>query len=165
MARFYLFLFALAITTTSCGYRATTYYTQKLVGKSVYTDININIVNPETTVALKDSLNEIVLNKFNSNLVPKSKADTQMIASLGSVRLSVLQYDDIGYVSMYRANVSVSLKIINQDITKSFSGSGYYDFAVSDGAISSKTQKLEAIKGASKSALDSIVSKIVYAGR
>jgi len=148
-----------------CGYKPTIYYTDKFIKKKVFADVDINIKNPEASVVLKDSLNEIVLNKFNATLVPKDQADTLLVASLSSISMSVLQYDELGFVSMYRVSTNIKLKIINQKDTKSFSNTGYYDFVVLDGAISSQSQKLEAIKNASKIALDNIVADIVYAGK
>jgi len=161
-------LFNLVFTVlivVGCGYKSSLHYTKKYISGKVFADVSIDIKNPEVSVVLKDSLNDIVVGKFDAILSPKEESNTQLYASISNISFSSLQYDDFGYVSLYRANVNITLNIVNQGKIKRFSGSGFYDFSVNGGAVSSDMQRLEAIKGASQKALDNIVSSIIYAGK
>ena len=153
------------VSVIGCGYKPTTTYTKKYVSGDVFADVAIDISNPEISVVLKDALNNAILSKFDAQLVSYEKSNTQLYGTLSGVSMTPLQYDSDGYVSVYRANATVTLQIVQKTRTSTFTQSGYYDFSVSTGAISSDTQRIEAIKEASAKALDNIIAAIIHAAR
>ena len=163
--KFIFSIVVLVLGIHGCGYKPTLTYTKKYISGDVYADVKIDISNPEVSVVLKDAINNAVISKFDANLVSKERAQTELYGTLNSVSMIALQRDSNEYVSVYRAVASVTLQITQKTKTTTFTKSGYYDFAVSDGAISSDTQRIEAIKEASAKALDNIVAAIIYAAR
>lgn len=158
-----LLIFVVSFIFVGCaGYKPSSYYTKKEIGGKVFVNLNINIDNASNSVVIKDAMNEMIVSRFGSTLVDsKDDANTIINLSLGSVGLSAIQYDSQGYVSIYRASVSLNVKYKANGFTKSLTLSDYYDFAVdSSDASVSDTAKEEAIKIAASKALEEILSKI-----
>lgn len=159
-----LLIFVISFVFVGCaGYKPSSYYTKQEIGKKVFVKLNINIDNALNSVVIKDVMNEMIVNRFGSSLVEtKDNADTVINLSLGSVGLSAIQYDsNSGYVSIYRASVSLKVNYKANGFTRNFTISDYYDFAVDPSSASvSDTAREEAIKIAASKALEEILSKI-----
>jgi hypothetical protein len=145
-----------------CGYKPTSYYTKKSISDKVYVSLAINIANPQNSLFIKDSLNEILISRFKSSLVELPKdATTTIDINLKSITLTTLQYDESGYSSLYKASVSIGLSY-NNKITKrsgSFTLNGEYTFAIDSNSVISNNKQIEAIKIASSNALEELLSK------
>ena len=158
-----LILFAIFLTAaflTGCGYKPSAHYAKEKIQGKVYVDVDVDIEDPKNSVLVKDALNEIVVSRFDRQLVTKrSEADTVLIVKLNSVSMSELQKDEDGYVNLYRANVNITVKYNGPGGEGSVGVSGSYDFSVDDGSTISDAKRFEAIKVASNKALEEIVSK------
>lgn len=98
-------------------------------------------------------------------------ADSELFVSIGSTSFSPILYNSRGYVTSYKAKVSLSIKYIIKDgKSESFSTSGEYDFPIAENvdgttnSVISDSKRFEAIKLASLDALNEFVSKISIKG-
>ncbi len=151
----------IGLVFVSCGYKPGSTYAKNEIKGKVFVDLKVNIEDPKNSVLIKDAMNELLVHKLDSKLVSKKElADTIVIVSLNSTSFGALQYDNDGYVKLYKATSSVSVNYSNDDISRSFSVSGTYDFSIDSGGTISDTKRFEAIKIASTKALDEVISKI-----
>jgi hypothetical protein len=146
---------------TACGYKPGSTYAKKEIKGKVFVDLRVNIEDPKNSVLIKDAMNELLVHKLDAKLVNKKElADTVVIVTLNSTSFGALQYDNDGYVKLYKATSSVSVNYSNDEISRSFSVSGTYDFSIDSGGTISDAKRFEAIKVASTKALDEVISKI-----
>ena len=143
------------------GYKPSSYYTKQEISDKVFVHLDINIDNASNSVLIKDAMNEMVVSRFHSSLVSsRDEADTIINISLGSVGVSEIQYDRVGYIKIYRATVSIKVNYKTNKITRNISVSDYYDFSVDSDAVVSDSKRQEAIKIAASKALEEVLSKI-----
>ena len=148
-----------------CGYKPSTYYTSPLLGDKIYTEVNIDIKNPTDAIFLKDAVNQAVYSVFNAKLVKKEEADSIMIFNVKSVSITPIDYDKNGYPILYRASASISANNqMENNITKSYKGSGSYDFSIVSNSVLSDDLRHNAIKQAFIKALQIIEFKIAQGG-
>lgn len=144
-----------------CGYKPSSYYLKQEIGKKVFVNLDINIDNASNSVLIKDAMNEMLVSRFGSKLVyTKDEADTVLNLALGSVSLSQIQYDQQGYVKVYRTTVSINANYKTDGKKRVLTLSDYYDFSVDEEAVISDSKKEEAVKIAARKALEKILSKI-----
>ena len=156
-----LFSFVLAtVFLTGCGYKPSSHYAKEKIKGKVYVDVKVDLEDPKNSVLIKDAMNDIIVNRFQRVLVnSKALADTILTVKLNSVAMSELQKDELGYVNLYRADVSINVNYAGLGGKGSIDVSGNYDFSVDDGSTISDAKRFEAIKLAANKALEEIVSK------
>ncbi len=145
-----------------CGYKPSSYYAKNSISDKVFVNLDINIKNPQNSLYVKDSLNEILLSKFRSKLVKNPKlATTVLDIKLKSISLKTLQYDSLGYTSLYQADISIGLKYNNKITKKSgnFDLKSDYTFVIDTNSVISNNKQIEAIKVASSHALEELLAK------
>lgn len=160
MKAIYLLIFLLF---AGCSYKPSSHYAKKELEGNVFVKLFIDIKDPQNAVLIKDSLNELILQKLDSKLVhDESYANTIMSIKLNSVSMTELQYDELGFNKLYRATVGILVSYTKKDtgVTKSFTVSGEHNFSIDDGTTITGTKRFEAIKEASDDALDEVLSKI-----
>lgn len=154
----------LAFLLVGCGYKPTSHYAKNEISGNVYVDMKINIEDPKNAVLIKDAMNELLVHRLDSKLVSKKElANTVVFLTLNSISMQELQYDELGYIKLYKANASINVKYTNEKGTKVFNVSGVYDFSIDNGGTISETKRFEAIKNASTRALDEVLSKLAIA--
>lgn len=158
-------LFTLLSTSfilNGCGYKPSTYYAKKELGQKVFVKLFVDLKDPRNAVIIKDSLNQVLLQKLNANLVyDEALADTIMKIKIGSVNMQELQYDKEGYNKLYRALVTLNIQYnkVNEQV-KNISLEGEHNFSIDDGTTITDTKRFEAIKSAANDALDEFLSKL-----
>ena len=167
---FVLFTLSLCFFTfTGCGYKPTVSYAKKELSGKVFVKLFIDIKDPRNSVLIKDSMNQLLVQKLGAKLVyDEALADTVMNLKINSVSMTVLQYDSEGYNQLYRAvvNILVNYRKKDKNTPTSFTVSGESDFSVTDedgDDTITDTVRYEAIKDASDDALDEVLSKIAVA--
>ena len=161
MKVFKIGLFALFII--GCGYKPSSTYTTPILGKTIETEVEIDVKNPIDSIFLKDALNESVLSVFNARV--KENGDSKIELSILSSNLSTLDYDKNGYPILYRASVSIKAYVTDVNNTlNTYIGNGSYDFSISSDSILSDNLKHNAIKEAFLKALQVIEFKIAERG-
>ena len=144
-----------------CGYKPSAYYAKDKIQGKVYVDMFIDVLDPKNSVIIKDAMNEIVVNRFDSQLVyDKELADTILYVKLNSVSMGVVQYDNQGYIKLYRASVSITVNYVGPNGKGKVTVSGTYDFSVDGTNEISEVKRFEAVKQASAKAMDEVISKL-----
>ena len=160
---FALFTFTILFSITACGYKPSTYYAKEEISGKVFVNVLINLEDPKNSVLIKDSINQLLIQKLDAELVNKeSLADTVMNININSVSMQALQYDRSGYNKLYRAVVVINVSYFKKSDNnrKSFSVDGEYNFSIDNGTSINDTQRYNAIQKASDKAIEEVLSKI-----
>ncbi len=159
-AFYFIFLFIFI----GCGYKPASYYTNRILKTKVYVDVKSSLRDPENTVLIKDAINEVLVSKFHSILSPLDKANLKFFIKLKSVSFEPIQYDQNGFVTAYKTVVVLDTLYKTKSKQKRIITSGEYDFPIESNSIISDTKRFEAIKFASKKAIEEFISKIAIEG-
>lgn len=151
---------SILLLISGCGYIPASKQARKVVGEKVFVGIDVSLQDPENAVLIKDAARKAVVTRFHSSLVPQNEAKTTLWVELSSIGFSPLQYDENGYVIVYRANISIKVTRRNNGEQKSYNAKGSYDFAIEPNAIITDVQRFEAIRQASLKALDSFIAQV-----
>ncbi|WP_394955073.1 LPS assembly lipoprotein LptE [uncultured Helicobacter sp.] len=160
------FVVLVALLFCACGYVPVASYSDKIFGEGVYVDITMDPQLPEASVSAKDAINLAVLTRLNNTLASRQRAQTIIDMRVLSVSSTPVAYDSDGFVSHYRATVSLSFRVQNKNgTTFNASSSGYYDYAASStSALLIEESKLGAVSNATIQALDKFISQMAYYG-
>lgn len=153
-------VFIALVMVSGCGYIPASKQARKVVGEKVFVEVTVSLQDPENAVLIKDAARKAVVTRFHSSLVPQSEAKTTLWVELSSIGFSPLQYDENGYVIVYRANINIKVTRRNNGEQKSYNARGSYDFAIEPNAIITDVQRFQAIRQASLKALDSFVAQV-----
>ncbi|WP_331774209.1 LPS assembly lipoprotein LptE [Sulfurospirillum sp. 1612] len=160
----YLAVF-LMVFLLGCGYKPSSYYTQKVLGEKIYVDVSISRKDPKNSVIIKDALNEAVVGRFGGKLVSKDKASSYLYISIASVSFVPTVYDSDGYVIEYKTKVVLNTTYETKlNKKESFTTTGEYDFPIEANSVISDTKRFDAIRYASLDAVNEIISKISIVG-
>lgn len=160
---FVLFTFTISFSIFGCSYKPSSHYAKEELSGNVFVNVLVDLEDPKNTVLVKDSVNQILIQKLDSNLVTnEAAADIVMNLSVNTVSLQVLQYDTSGYNKLYKAVIGINISYFkkSENKRKSFTLEGEYDFSVDNGTTISDSQRFEAIKAASDKALEEFISKV-----
>lgn len=160
---FVLFTFTISFSILGCGYKPSSYYAKEELSGNVFVNVLVDLEDPKNTVLVKDSINQILIQKLDSNLVTnEALADVVINLSVNSVKMQTLQYDRSGYNKLYKAviRIKVSYYKKSENKRKSFDLEGEYDFSIDNGTTISDSQRFEAIKAASDKALEEFISNV-----
>jgi len=161
----------IVVFLTACGYKPTAQYAREVLGERIHVDVTISRKDPKNSVLIKDAVNEAVITRLGGKLTSKQSADSELLVKIGSTTFSAILYNKSGYVTSYKAKVSLSIKYITKNgKSESFSTTGEYDFPIVENAdgttnsVISDSNRFEAIKEASLDALNEFVSQISIRG-
>jgi len=156
--------FTFYIVLSGCGYKPSSIYQNKIIGKDISAEVEISPKRPQKSTFLKDALNEAIYTVFGANLVNKN-ANTRIILSIDSSSLDPLDYDENGFPILYRSKVTLKAKVIDKfSKTRFYKVDGNYDFAVSPNSIINDQLKLDSFKQASIDALNKLLAEITKDG-
>ncbi len=157
----YFVLVVSFLLISGCGYKPIGTYTQKEIGQKVYVRSTINPQDVVNSMIVKDNINNLIISRFGANLVDdKSQAQTVMNISLDNITFSQIQYDEQGFTSVYRINISVKITYNKEDKTRTVRVADFYDFVVQGDSIVSDIKRQEVVKSAVDRALQEVQSKI-----
>lgn len=160
---FVLFTFTISFSILGCGYKPSSYYAKEELSGNVFVNVLVDLEDPKNTVLVKDSINQILIQKLDSNLVTnEAAADVVLNLSVNRVQVQALQYDKSGNDKLYKANIRIKVSYFkkSENKRKSFDLEAEYDFSIDNGTTISDTQRFEAIKAASDKALEEFISKV-----
>lgn len=158
-----VFSLVLAISLfVGCGYKPSSYYAKKAIEGDVYVDLVVDIENAQSSIYIKDAMNEMILNQFQASLTDdKTKADTFVVMEIGRVSHISMSTDEDGYAKSYRTTVVIEVTYHKKDEEqKKLSVSDYYDYSVDTDSIITDQKKQAAIKIAAVKAMSNLFSKI-----
>jgi len=158
----FFFLFFLALV--GCGYKPSIRYQNNLLSEKIKVENKIDIKSPRETIFLRDAINDAIFTILNKNICYEN-CDTILKINSANYSLSVLDYDKNGFPSLYRANVSLSVTLIDKNKkSHNYSVSGIYDFRVESNSIINDETKLNAYKQATINALNKLFALIAKDG-
>ncbi len=161
----HIFYIVLTLFFVSCGYKPTMTYTKEILGDNIFVEVKTSLKDPENTVLIRDALNEAVIMRFRSRIVPRKNADSTIQMELKRVTFLPIQYDKNGYVIAYKTYVDLLTHYKDKKGRKAvISSRGDYDFAIESNSVISDTKRFEAIKHASYKAIDEFISKLSVKG-
>lgn len=157
----FILVVLISLLFSACGYKPASTYAKKEIKGKVFVNLNVNIEDPKNSVLIKDAMVELLTQKLGNKLVDKKElADTIVNVKLNSVGFGVLQYDENGYIKVYKATASINVGYKNSELSRNFNVSGTNEFSIDDGGTISDSKRFEAIKAASNKALNEVISKI-----
>ncbi len=153
------------LVLSGCGYKpSSTFYKSSFKG-SVFVDVDIDLMDTQNSVYINDIFNQMIVERFQSRLEDRDRADSIIEIKINDVKFKPLLYDEKGYVSIYRAVVSIYVRYNDRDgVEMSRSYDGRYDFSVDNASIITESNRYEAIKFASHKALEIFISNISAMG-
>ena len=155
-------LFLISVLFLGCGYKPSSYYAKDAIVGNVFVSLTVDIENTQSSVYVKDAMNEMILNQFKARLTDnKEKADTFVTVALSDVSHTAISSNDDGYTQSYRTTVNISVSYNKKDESaKTLSVSDYYDYSVDSDTSLTDQKKNIAAKIASTKALSNLFSKI-----
>ncbi len=159
-----LFLSAIALAFTSCGYKPSSTYSKVIVGESISTSVNISAHDPENTVIIKDAVDSAIIEVFRASLTTKDFSQTHLDLSIGNPLYTPLQYDNDGFVISYRASIVLNITRHNENVSKKYTARGTYDFSVVANAVITDQERFDAIRYSAAKAIRSFVSQVSAEG-
>ncbi len=158
-----LLLFTLLLFA-SCGYKPSAHYSRNVLGETVSTTVVISKEDPENSVLVKDAIDTALIDVFHTSLVKKKDADSHLVISISKPTYTPIQYDANGFVVAYRMRIVLKIKRYTHGKAKSYTASGYYDFAVAPNAVITDQQRFDAIRYAAQKAVVSFIAQIASEG-
>lgn len=156
------FLLFFILIAAGCGYKPSAYYAKNAIQGKTFVDVILNIEDSSSSAYIKDEVNKMVLNRFNSTLTNlKEQADSVILINLKSISHAALETNDTGYVKTYRTTVNATVSYKNnQNDFKTLNITDYYDYSVEQNSVLTTAKKNEAVKIASMKAISNLFSKI-----
>ena len=152
--------FLLLMLITGCGYLPASKQARKVVGKKVFVEVVVSLQDPENAVIIKDATRRAVVTRFHASLVPKEMARTLLLVEMASIGFVPLQYDENGYIIVYRTVVNIRITRSSSGESQSYTSRGNFDFTIEPNAVITDSQRFDAITNASLKALDSFVAQV-----
>lgn len=161
---FRLFVFIIVFSLSGCGYKPVSYYSKEVLGEKIYVNVESSLQDPENTVLIKDAINEVIVSKLHARLTTMQEADAKLYVRLKKVEFEPIQYDKNGFVIAYKTHVDLSTRYLSSKKDKTIVTSGEYDFPIESNSVISDTKRFEAIRFASKKAIEEFISIIGVKG-
>jgi penicillin-binding protein len=156
-----------------CGYAPASKITQNILDESVFVDVRIDKIDPKNSVAIKDAIRKGISSRLGRTLALKGEANSEITASIRSLSFEALTYDQLGYVTSFRANLTINFTtILKNGELFSVNTSGDHDFRVArlvkktrdTSSIISDKDRYNAIENASAQAFDEFIARLAIKG-
>ncbi len=158
------FLVLTLLFFSACGYKPSAHYAQKLIGKKVYTEVDVSLSDPENAVLTKDALNMALQTRLKRKVSKQRHADSSIFVFYKDIRFIPLQYDRNGYVVFYQAHITLDFTFKKEKIIESRKIVGRFEFPIRPSAIISNDLRLKAIEKGSLKALDEFITYLSVKG-
>ncbi|CRF40312.1 LPS assembly lipoprotein LptE [Helicobacter ailurogastricus] len=157
----------LVLLLGGCGYQPIANFADKVLGKGVFVRLVVNLPNPKNSVAFKDLLNRVVVQRFQNTLTTEKQADSIITIEMKRVIDTSISQNKEGFTTFYRVTVYVTYTYDNKKgTTKTFEDNGYFNYAVSlQDPLVTYNNRLYAIGQALQQTLTQFVSQIAYEGK
>ncbi|WP_120950985.1 LPS assembly lipoprotein LptE [Helicobacter sp. L8] len=158
---------ALALVMGGCGYQPIATFAQNALGQGIFVRLVVNLPNPKNSVAFKDMLNRVIVQRFQNTLTSEAQADSIITIEITRVIDTSISQNQEGFTTFYRATVYVDYTYDNKKgVVKKFKDSGYYNYAVSlQNPLTTYNNRFYAISQALDQTLTQFVSQIAYEGK
>ncbi len=158
------FILVIILSFYGCGYKPVSSYSKEALGESIYVNVESSLADPENTVLIKDAINDVLVSRFHAKLTDKKNAKVKLYLKLNKVIFEPIQYDQNGFVIAYNTHIELITRYESLKGKKTIITTGEYAFPIESNSVISDTKRFEAIKNASKKAVDEFISKIAVEG-
>ncbi|EJF07602.1 hypothetical protein ThvES_00003140 [Thiovulum sp. ES] len=153
----------------SCsGYRPSAYYIDKVVGKNIYATVETIAEEPQNSFLIEDALKEALKTRLNVNFSNRQNSDSEIRLSLKNLEFKPLQYNENGYVILYRTEIELQAKHTykreEETLSHIYTLRGFYEFPVRPNVSISMAIRFDAIKFSALKAIDMLVPKLAQRG-
>jgi hypothetical protein len=152
-----LLFLLVAVLMTSCGYKPSSHYIKHMFEDAIYVEVEVDAAEPENAPFVKDEMNRLVYTRFKGRVVKKEDAKNCIKVSYRGSRFRGVSFED-GYVTRYRADISVEFTMLIKDgkVSKSIRARHEDDIAAS--SLESSALRTEAIRKGLEKALDQFLA-------
>lgn len=157
-------LTSIIIGAVGCGYKPSSKYAREVLGNKVSTSVIISQTDPENSVIIKDAVDKAVIEIFHSSLVERRYATTHLSLRMSVPSYTPVQYDTNGFITGYRARITLIITRESKDIKKNYTAVGTYDFPVLPNSILTEQERFDAIKFSSFKAIAAFVAQVSAEG-
>jgi len=150
-------IISLVLVFTACGYKPLSVYDTS--GENpIFLSVKLNKVEPNNALLLRDKLRETLLHRLGIKVSNDSKLKESLLVSYDHISYHALGYDDDGYISRYRANITLHFNYTS--LGKSFSKdiSAFHEADISKSGVATRRIKQDAIWQASQKAIDQFIA-------
>lgn len=149
-----------------CGYRPVSHYASEIFQGGVYVEVAVYPAVPDASMGVKDSINNAILKRFQSQLVDKQHSHARLKVDVTDLSNPPIAYNKDGFVSHYRTNIVLNIHFENNDgVSFDVTNSGYYDYSADfTSTIVLDQYYSNSISNAALQALDKFVSQVAYYG-
>ena len=153
----------IALLLVSCGYKPSSHMIKNVFEESVYVEVIVDRVEPENAPFVKDEMNRLVYTRFKGRVTSKEEAKSQIIINYAGSSFVPLAYEE-GYVTRYRANISVRFDMITKEgkINKTITSMVESDIQAS--SLTSSALRTDAIRKGLGKALDEFLAYVSAKG-
>jgi hypothetical protein len=153
----------------SCsGYSPSAYYIDKVVGKNIYATVETIAEEPQNSFLIEDALKEALKTRLNVSFSNRQYSDSEIRLSLKDLQFKPLQYDENGYVVLYRTEIELqakhTYKIEEETVSHIYKLRGFYEFPVRPNVSISMAIRFDAIKFSALKAIDILIPKLAQRG-
>jgi hypothetical protein len=167
-----LFSFFLLFLFSCSGYRPSATYVEKVVGQNIYATVDTIVEEPQNSFLLEDALKEALKTRLNVSFENRLNSDSQIKISLRDLKFRPLQYNENGYIILYRTEIVLEarhtyMRLIDEEekeISQIYTLKGFYEFPVKPNVSISMAIKFDAIKFAALKAIDVLIPKLAQQG-
>jgi len=163
-AKSFILLILIAILFSACGYKPSSKFSRDVVGEKISTSVVVSVQDPENTVIIKDAVDRAIIEVFRASLTSRENSQTHLNLSIGNPSYTPVQYDSDGFVIAYRMSIVLNIAKYHNGLTKNYSTSGTYDFAVVANAVVTDQERFDAIKQSAAKAIRSFIAQVSAEG-
>jgi len=155
----------MAAVITGCGYKPVAQYGRELLPDPVYVEVRLSGKEPQHGVYLKDELLRLLRNRFHERVTTEpARAVSRLRVERYRISYDPLLYDRDGYVTRYRAKVTIDLSLRNPKGTLKKIVTATEDVNVQPGSLLSSEARDEAVRAAIRKAMDQFVAYAAQKG-
>ena len=157
-------LVLITLLISACGYRPSSKQSRFTLGEKISTSVVISAQDPANTVIIKDAVDAAIVEVLHASLTSKENSDSHLVLSISNPTYSPIQYDENGYVIVYRMSLTLNIKRYRQGVSKSYVAHGTYDFAIAPNAVVTDQDRFDAIRLSAQKAINSFIAQLSAEG-
>jgi hypothetical protein len=143
-----------------CGYKPSNIYTKERIGNNISVYVEMFDNEPESSVNIKDLINQAFITRLGIKIVSEDIADTKIRVYPQSIIFEPIEKDYKGYTISYRTSITLKSEVHTKDKKNTIMAIGNYDFDIKPNSSISEQNRYEAIKRGSIKAVDELLFKL-----
>ena len=145
---------------TACDYKPSSHVIQNTFDDAVYVEVVVDRAEPENAPFVKDEMNRLIYTRFKRRVASKEEAGSQIHISYSGSSFSPLAYDQEGYITRYRANISVRFDMLTKKGRKTKTITAIHEGDIHASSLASSALRTEAIRKGLEKAMDEFMAYV-----